>query len=98
MVLEKYPKLRKENVIGKLTVKIAKECFFGDEVLRQCTMMGCRNFPALPYMRSMSSSKLFFPSFQITGATQLSSRQRFGINVLIPLANCARDSEMKTVL
>ena len=63
MVLEKYPKLRKENVIGKLTVKLAKECFFGDEVLRQCTVMGYRNFPALPYMRSMSSSKLFFSLF-----------------------------------
>ena len=63
VVLEKYPELRKENVIGKLTVKLAKESFFGDEVLIQCTVMGCRNYPALPYMRSMSSSKLFFSLF-----------------------------------
>ena len=47
-VLNKYQSLRKDHTIGKLAVKLAKESFFGDEVLVKCTVMGCRSFPALP--------------------------------------------------
>ena len=37
-VINKYPNLQKENVIGKLAVKLAKESFFGDSVLVKCTV------------------------------------------------------------
>ena len=47
-VLKKYPSLRHETNAGKLAVKLAREAFFGSKVLKQCTVMGCRNFPSLP--------------------------------------------------
>ena len=46
-VISKYPNLQKENVIGTLAVKLAKESFFGDSVLVKCTVMGCNSHPAL---------------------------------------------------
>ena len=36
-VINKYPNLQKENIIGKLAVKLAKESYFGDSVLVKCT-------------------------------------------------------------
>lgn len=48
VILKRYPSLHKENVIGKLAVKLAKESFFGEEILRKCTVMGCRQHPSLP--------------------------------------------------
>lgn len=47
-VIRKYPKLRGESKAGKLAVKLAREAFFGDNVLVQCTVSGCRDLPALP--------------------------------------------------
>ena len=43
-VIAKYPNFRKEGVVGKLAVKLARETFFGDAVLVCCTVMGCRQF------------------------------------------------------
>ena len=47
-VVRKYPKLKGESKAGKLAVKLAKEAFFGDKILIQCTVSGCRDLPALP--------------------------------------------------
>lgn len=47
-VIRKYSKLRGETKAGKLAVKLAKEAFFGDKILVQCTVSGCRELPALP--------------------------------------------------
>ena len=47
-VFKRCPNLRKEHTIGKLAVKLAQESDFGDDVLVQCTVMGCRSFPSLP--------------------------------------------------
>ena len=33
---------------GTLCVKLAREVVFGPEVLKQCTVRGCRDLPALP--------------------------------------------------
>ena len=46
IVIKKYPKLR--HSFGQLAVKLAKESFFGEDVLIRCTVMGCRTFPSLP--------------------------------------------------
>ena len=68
VVLKKYPKLRKKHVIGKLAVKLVKQYFFGEDILRQCTVMGCRTciFPALP-INELNDLKQtifsFFPNY-----------------------------------
>ena len=41
-VIAKYGKFRHECHAGKLAVKLAKESFFGEEVLCRYTVMGCR--------------------------------------------------------
>ncbi len=46
--IERYPKLVTESKVGQLAVKLARETFFGDNVLMKCTVMGCGKLPALP--------------------------------------------------
>ena len=47
-VIRKYPKLRGESKAGKLAVKLAREAYFGEDVLSRCTVNGFREHPALP--------------------------------------------------
>ena len=65
-VLRKYPKLRGENKIGKLAIKLANEAFWGDIILQQRTVSGCRDLPALP-VQELSELKQtilqLFPKF-----------------------------------
>lgn len=46
-VIGRYPKL-KGSKLPTLAVKLAKEAFFGEKVMRQCTPMGSRDLPGLP--------------------------------------------------
>ena len=48
VVVEKYKKLKARFKITTLAVKLARESFFGNDLLRQCTVMGTREFSALP--------------------------------------------------
>ena len=48
MVVSKNQSLCRENVVGTLAVKLVNESFFGNEVLKRCTVMGCRDYPTLP--------------------------------------------------
>ena len=65
-VIRKYPKLKGESKAGKLAVKLAKEAYFGDKILVQCTVSGCQDLPALP-VQELSELKqtmlLLFPKF-----------------------------------
>ena len=46
--LQRYPKLRVESKASFLAVKLARESFFGKNLMSQCTVMGCGKYPALP--------------------------------------------------
>ena len=46
--MSKNQSLCRENVVGTLAVKLVNESFFGNEVLKRCTVMGCRDYPTLP--------------------------------------------------
>ena len=48
MVVSKNQSLCRENVVGTLAAKLVNESFFGNEVLKRCTVMGCRDYPTLP--------------------------------------------------
>jgi len=47
-VIEKYPKLLKASKIPTLAVKMAKEAYFGTEVMKHCTIKGSSGWHALP--------------------------------------------------
>lgn len=47
-VITKYPKLLVTNKAPTLAMKLAREAFFGEELMARCTVMGCREYPALP--------------------------------------------------
>lgn len=47
-VILKYPKLRSPSSVGTLAAKLAREAFFGEEVLAKCTVAGDRDLPGLP--------------------------------------------------
>ena len=47
-VFSKYSKLLIVSKAPTLATKLAREAYFGDKVLGQCTVMGCRDHPGLP--------------------------------------------------
>ena len=65
-VLQKYPDLQVESKIGVLAVRLARQAFFGDNLMKRCTPRGWRNMPALPQAElNMLKVTLFkqFPRF-----------------------------------
>ena len=47
-VILKYPKLRSPSSVGTLAAKLAREAFFGEQVLAKCTVAGDRDLPGPP--------------------------------------------------
>ena len=47
-VINKYPKLMSLANIGRLAVRLACESYFGKDLLKKCTVVGCNDKPALP--------------------------------------------------
>ena len=47
-VVTKYIKLKNPSTMAKLSVKLARESFFGDETLIRCTVSGQREHSSLP--------------------------------------------------
>ena len=47
-VVAKYSKLCVDSKAPTLATKLAREAFFGDNVLSSCTVMGCREYNGLP--------------------------------------------------
>ena len=64
-VIQKYPNLRKNNVIGTLAVKLAKEAFYGEDILVRCTVMGCNSYPALPQQELNNLKQTVFSLFPV---------------------------------
>ena len=65
-VLQSNAHIRFESKISLLTIKLAREAYFGDDVLRRCTPRGWQNMPALPH-RDLNELKMtvfqLFPSY-----------------------------------
>ena len=47
-VVAKYPRMRGDCRMGEVAVKLAQEYFFGNDLMRQSTVLGFKEFPALP--------------------------------------------------
>ena len=47
-VFQNYPKLLCTSKVGSLAVKLARESYFGEDVMVQCTVAGERDLPGLP--------------------------------------------------
>ena len=70
-VVEKYKKLITVGNAGALAVKLAKESYFGEEVLAKCTVYGAREHPGLPTaeLAELKQTMLrLFPQFWATPA------------------------------
>ena len=62
-VLLKYRKLRGDALAGNLSVKLAKEAYFGEEVMRKCTLKGNRGLPGLPHKELSQLKQTLFSVF-----------------------------------
>ena len=47
-IIDRNPKLVCESKVSTLALKLARESFFGEDVMVQCTVAGDRELPALP--------------------------------------------------
>ena len=61
--LLRYPKLGVESKASVLAVKLARESFFGESAMAQCTVMGCGKYPALPPKELNSLKQVMFGQF-----------------------------------
>ena len=62
-VLDENAKLQTESCAGTLCQKLAKECFFGKDIMKRCTPGGNRQFPALPQDELNELKKVLFHLF-----------------------------------
>lgn len=65
-IIKKYAHYRTLSRVSTLAQKLASDSYFGDDVLEKCTVMGCRDFPALPLKElNELKQKIFslFPQF-----------------------------------
>ena len=62
-VLQKYRKLRGDALAGSLAVKLARESYFGQEVMQKCTVRGNRGLPGLPYTELCQLKQTVFSVF-----------------------------------
>ena len=47
-VIKKYPKFLNLASAGRLAVRLSCEAYFGKELLKKCTVVGCNDKPPLP--------------------------------------------------
>ena len=59
----KYHKLVVVSKAPTLTTKLAQDAFFGEDVLRCCTVMGCREQPGLPIRELNELKQAMFAKF-----------------------------------
>ena len=62
-VIMKHPKLRCSSKVGTLAVKLAKDAFFGEDVMAQCTVAGERDLPGLPSKELQQLKNALFMQF-----------------------------------
>ena len=53
------------NKAGSLCVKPAREAFFRQDILQQCTVRGCRDLPALPVEELGSLKQVLFRKYEV---------------------------------
>ena len=75
-VVDKYPNLLKESKIPKLSIRLAKEAYFGKEVMSFCTFKGVGSNHALPDAE-VKDLKEFLKRLTLPGI--VSTRQDFEI-------------------
>ena len=61
--LQQYPKLRTEGKASMLAIKLARESFFSEITMSQCTVMGCGKYPALPATQLNTLKQTLFTQF-----------------------------------
>jgi hypothetical protein len=62
-VIVRYPKLRSPSNSGTLASKLAREAYFGEDVLAKCTISGDRGLPGLPIVELQQLKQTFFIQF-----------------------------------
>ena len=62
-VVSKYSKMKTESKVGTLAVKLARQSFFGDDVMRRCTVQGVREYSGLPFVELGQLKQTIFKLF-----------------------------------
>ena len=62
-VILRYPKLQSPSNVGTLAAKLAREAYFGEDVLAKCTVAGDRGLPGLPITELQELKQTLFFQF-----------------------------------
>lgn len=60
---QRHQNLKGESRAGMLSVKLAREVYFGKKVMGKCTVSGCRDLPGLPIAELDELKQLVFMQF-----------------------------------
>ena len=90
IVIRKFPSYQCISRVPTLAQRLASQSYFGDDVLGKCTVMGCRNSPALPLRELNNLKQNCFFSFRNSGQI-LSILRRHGLDVPSRLANAVKE-------
>ncbi len=55
--------MKTESKVGTLAVKLARQSFLGDDVMKRCTIQGVREYPGLPSVELKQAIYNLFPQY-----------------------------------
>ena len=89
-VIEANHKFTIKSKISTLALRIARDAVFGEEVMRQCTVMGNREYPGLPRPELFQIKETLYSLFpELWNAPE--EFEAFGQTALTPLDRAANE-------
>ena len=90
-VIKKYSNYYSPSRVSTLAQRLARESYFGDNILEKCTVMGCRDNPALP-LKELNKLKQIKKPLVLSHSSGITrySLKILGRPVPMPLANAVR--------
>ena len=94
-LLLKYPKLNNLSRIGALSAKLAREVYFGKNIMSKCTVYGCRDRPPLPKAQ-LEKMKIFLMNhFKFSSTPEFENHWRFCVEAVNHSCSAVRKAELR---
>ena len=95
-VLMKYPKLNNLSRIGAMSAKLAREFYFGKNLMARSTVYGCRDRPPLPKQQVEQLKVFLMNTFKFNKGPDFESHWRYCIDAINHSCAAIRKSVLAT--
>jgi len=97
IIIKRYANYHTLSRISTLAQRLVSKSYFGDDVLKKCTVMGCQDHPALPLKELNDLKQKIFSLFLSSGLTQSSLKTPVQI-VLMPSVSAVKEIKEKSII